>query len=101
MKAISKPRTIGQPRPLAEPPGRMSYAVAMDVLRKVPTAMVKGQRLIYGARVRHKHMGKGWSIFYIALGSAKGFYCLNPTTGSNYAFAPSDKDREAETWKVV
>lgn len=54
-----------------------------------------------GRRVRWRSMSEGWSIFYIPSGKAKGYYCLNPHTGSNYAFTPSALDKKATTWEVM
>ena len=53
-----------------------------------------------GKKVRASHHGPGWSIFYVKSGEAKGFYCLNPHTGSNYAFRPSEEDIKAIDWMV-
>lgn len=79
----------------------MNYSEAMAALRKVPSALTKKHGVIYGARTRHKLMGKGWSVFYIAKGFARGFYCLNPVTGSNYAFTPHERDKSSTTWVLV
>lgn len=54
-----------------------------------------------GNKVRHAAMGKGWSIFYIKSGDAKGYYCLNPHTGSNYHFTPGPVDMETLTWEIM
>lgn len=54
-----------------------------------------------GNKVRHAEMGERWSVFYIKSGKAKGYYWLNPHTGSNYAFIPSLTDRAAMTWEIM
>lgn len=53
-----------------------------------------------GSNVRHHEMGKGWSIFYIPKGRAKGFYCLNPHTGSDMAFRPTPNDLKSTAWTI-
>lgn len=80
----------------------MTYDEAMKILRKVPSAMDKKHGLIiYGARVRRPGMGRGWSIFYIGAGAVKGYYCLNPHTGSDYQFYAQAADIGATTWEIV
>lgn len=54
-----------------------------------------------GNKVRHSAMGEGWSVFYIASGAARGYYCLNPHTGSNYAFTPHREDFAATDWEIM
>lgn len=54
-----------------------------------------------GNKVRHSGCGPGWSIFYVKRGKAKGYYCLNPHTGSNYAFRPSAADKAATDWEIM
>lgn len=52
-----------------------------------------------GYRVREKHMGKGWTIGYFR--KAKGFFCINPHTGSNYVFMPTSAEVASTDWETV
>lgn len=54
-----------------------------------------------GNKVRCSGMGERWSIFYITSGAAKGYYCLNPHTGSNHAFTPKPEDKTATDWEIM
>ena len=54
-----------------------------------------------GVKVRDDStMQANWSVFAIKIGRAKGFYCLNPHTGSNYQFRPSAANEASKKWRV-
>lgn len=48
--------------------------------------------------VRAPYMSPGWSVRWIA--SGKGWFNINPKTGSNYMFTPQQIDH-AEKWSVL
>lgn len=59
----------------------MKFADAMKLAKK-------------GERVRANYMSPGWAVVWIA--KAKGFFTVNPHTGSNYQFTPEERDKTAE-----
>lgn len=52
-----------------------------------------------GRFVRNAKMSAKWKIFYDK--ATDGFYCLNPHTGSDYQFRPSDEDKLSKQWELV
>lgn len=75
-----------KPKPPAK--GFLTYDAAMALARHK------------GKAVRcDEYMGPGWTIRYIK--SGKGFFCINPVTGSNYHFTPQAVDTKSVQWKVV
>lgn len=54
-----------------------------------------------GHKVREIEMGDGWTVFYIASGKAKGYYALNPHTGSNYHYTPIEAHKASIHWSVA
>lgn len=52
-----------------------------------------------GYRVRESRMSKGWKVGWFA--AAKGFFCINPHTGSEYQYRPTDADKASTTWERV
>lgn len=52
----------------------------------------------HGKSVRCEYMSPGWSISWIA--SGKGWFCVNPRTGTNYQFTPQKIDHESK-WNVL
>lgn len=53
-----------------------------------------------GSAVRCGYMSKGWTIQRIRVGRHFELFCINPHTGSNYAFHPQARDREGP-WEIV
>lgn len=52
-----------------------------------------------GARVHcGSYMSPGWCVGWFP--SAKGFFCINPHTGSNYQFRPQARD-EYGLWEIM
>lgn len=59
------------------------------------------------ALARHKgkavrcdeYMQPGWKVVYSKTG--KGFFNINPITGSNYLFTPQKGDTVSVQWRVV
>lgn len=52
----------------------------------------------HGKAVRCDYMNPGWSIRYIKAG--KGWFNINPVTGSDYHFTPQKIDHDS-TWNVL
>jgi hypothetical protein len=53
-----------------------------------------------GKYIRHPEMGPGWTLGALS-NIPNAIWCLNPHTGSEYAYTASDKDRKREDWYVV
>lgn len=53
-----------------------------------------------GERVRcDGYMSPGWQMTYIK--EAKGFFNINPHTGSTYQFVPQERDKGSTDWNTV
>ena len=65
----------------------MTYEVAMAHARD-------------GHRVREARMSKGWTVACFV--SRPGdYFCVNPHTGSNYLYHPTDADKASSQWSLT
>ncbi len=69
----------------------MTYDEAMERAKANP-----------GLGVREKRMQAKWKIVWLNLKAGDGdFFCINPITGSNYQYRPSDADKASTKWGIT
>jgi hypothetical protein len=48
-----------------------------------------------GHGIRAIDMTPGWKVVYFRIGKSGGFFAINPVTGTDYAFAPTELSKKA------
>lgn len=69
----------------------MTFDDAMNMARANP-----------GLGVREASMSPRWKVIYIKFRIKGGdFFCINPKTGSDYLFTPTDAYRASTKWRHI
>jgi hypothetical protein len=53
---------------------------------------------VAGAAIRHGDMSPGWKLM---LGDGGSFFAINPHTGTDYQYNPTDFDKDRNDWVIL